>query len=307
MNVGVCPACGSANGCNTGSNAPGFSERAGDNEFVQPPYKVLECPTCGLLYKTNTLTPAQFNDYYSAADFRKWEIEGFFPTERILLQQLGSLPAGAIILDYGCSSGRLLASLVHSYKCFGHEINETAAALARGKGLHMLPASELESTSIHRFDAIVLADVFEHLHAPAALLVSLVKLLRPGGVLMIATGNADTPACRLDPAHFWYFRSVEHLAMLTRRHAEWLCTRLAIRLSSWQSVCHYELTWFEKTRQHCQHFAYWQIRSGNAFVRGMLKLIPYFRRAGAWKVAPAFAASKDHIVAVFEKHSVAEH
>lgn len=300
--MSTCPACGSANGRGTGGEVRGFPERAGDAEFVQPPYKVLECPTCGLLYKTRTLTPTQFNDYYSKADFRRWETEGFFPTERILLRQLASLPASTMILDYGCSSGRLLAPLVRSHRCFGYEINAAAADLARGKGLHMLSASDLDGASVHRFDAIVLADVFEHLDAPAAVLDGLARLLRPGGILMIATGNGDAPACRLDPAQFWYFRSVEHLVMLTRRHAEWLCARFAFRLSNWQSACHYEMNWIETISQHCRHFAYWQFRSGNVFVRGMLMLIPFFRRTRRWQIAPAFAAGKDHIVAVFEKH-----
>jgi SAM-dependent methyltransferase len=302
MNVTACPACGSTTGRDTGDEAPSFSERVGDTEFVQPPYGVRECSTCGLLYKTRTLTQAQFNDYYSKADFRKWEIEDFYPTEAVLLKELGSLPPGSMILDYGCSSGRLLATLVRSHRCFGYEINQAAGASARAKGLHMLSASALGGTSTMRFDAIVLADIFEHLDAPTALLADLIRLLRPGGVLMIATGNGDDPACRLDPAQFWYFRSVEHLLMLTRRHVDWLCSRFTVRLTSWQLVCHYELNLIQKIRQYCQHVAYWKFQSGNMFVRGMLSLIPYFQRARQWRVAPAFTSNNDHLVLVFEKH-----
>jgi len=104
MEVLPCPACGSTSYESTGGEAPGFSAVIDGEEFVQPGYSVRECTSCGLLYRDQTLSPNDFNRYYAKADFRQWEVSGFYPTERCVLKILRQLPNGSRILDYGCSS-----------------------------------------------------------------------------------------------------------------------------------------------------------------------------------------------------------
>ena len=133
-------------------------------EFVQEPYSVRECANCGLLYRDRTLSAERFEAYYAAVDFSKWEIPGLFPTECYVLSILKKLPAGSRILDFGCSSGRLLERLCKDYRCFGFEVNAEAAAKASSKGLKVLDAAELTTSDL--FDAVILLDVFEHLTAP---------------------------------------------------------------------------------------------------------------------------------------------
>ena len=102
--VSVCPACENAARDPTGPEAPAFSEVVGKEEFRQPSYFVYECATCGLLYRDPCLDPAELARYYAEMDFRRWEISGYYPTERYTLEILRRLPAGSRILDFGCSS-----------------------------------------------------------------------------------------------------------------------------------------------------------------------------------------------------------
>lgn len=295
-----CPACQSRDFSEAGC-ARGLTCRLGDRDFVQPDYAVRECSNCGLLYRTPNLAPAELDAYYAAVDYRKWEVPGFFPTERATHERLRRLPAGARILDFGCSSGRLLAPLVRAYACCGFEINAEAARTAAGKGLTMISPPDFESGRGGEFDTIVLSDVFEHLSAPAELLRRLVGLLRPGGELLIITGNADAPACRLDPAQFWYFRTVEHLCMLTRRHAEFLARELGVTLAAWLELSHYDTPTRERLFQAARHFAYWQFRHRTLLARTLLPLLPMLNRARHWPQAPAYTASADHVLAVLKK------
>jgi len=299
--VTACPACGAAAFVGTGPEAPGCDASFGDRRFLQPPYSVHDCLTCGLLYKTQTLSAAELDAYYARVDFRKWEMPGHFPTERAALALLRTLPRGARLLDFGCSSGRLLAPLVRDYECSGFEINAEAAQAAAAKGIKMLARDFLERGEPDSFDAAVLVDVFEHLSTPTDLLRELFRLVKPGGLLVVVTGNGDTRACRLDPAQFWYFRNVEHLIMLTRRHTGFLAMELGVQLVVWRELSHYETPWREHAYQCARHFAFWQFQHRTLLAKTLLPLLPILNRARAWEVAPAYTASADHVLAVFQK------
>lgn len=298
--VEECPACNSRSFSEAGS-AHGVHCRLGEHNFVQPHYVIRQCSNCALLYRTPNLSDEELDSYYSLVDYRKWEVPGFFPTENAILERLRELSPGARVLDFGCSSGRLLEPLVRSYKCFGFEIAGEAARIAHDKGITILTPAEFNSGSCGFFEAIVLSDVFEHLSKPTDLLRHLVNLLKPGGELIIVTGNSDAPACQLDPAQFWYFRTVEHLCMINHRHAEFLSQKLSVSIVEWKQISHYKVSLRERVFQHTRHFAYWQFRNNTVVARLILRWAPVLKRARTWKIAPAYTASDDHVLAVFKK------
>lgn len=263
--------------------------------FVQPRYHIRDCQSCGLLYRDRTLSAAQFERYYAQTDFTGWETSSYYPTERAVLAHLKKLPRGSRILDFGCSSGRLLAEFCDHYECFGFEINAEAAAKAASKGLQILSTHELDKES--NFDAIVLVDVFEHLMQPLSLLTKLATKLNPRGSLFIVTGNGDAPACRRDPAQFWYFRIIEHVAMLTRRSAEHIAGKLALQIGTWQEMSHYDLTFREQAILRAQNFSYWQFHN-KTVVAKLLQFIPLMRRLRRAKVAPTYTCSPDHALVI---------
>jgi SAM-dependent methyltransferase len=297
--VPVCPACGSSDYAGQETHGSGFSVIVSNKTFKQPSYVVRECLNCGLLYRSRTLLPPDLERYYARVDFRKWETSDCYPTEARVLSMLRTLSQGSRILDYGCSSGRLLSTLCSEYECFGFEVNSDAAAQAARKGLRMLTHAEIEDSVAFKFDAIVMVDVFEHLLEPLQLLRQLVRLLNDNGKLIIATGNGDAAACRRNPALFWYFRTAEHLIMLTRRHANFLASVLGMRLQKWEELCHYKLRLGEKLFQRMRHFAYWQFYDQTFLAKMILGLVPYARRARHWPCPPAYTCSKDHVVALF--------
>jgi len=301
MDVQECPSCGGAERVPTGREVKSFVVTAGPKEFLQETYSVYECRTCGLLYKSRTLSPSEFAEYYARADFRKWEIAGLYPTERAVLRILRTLPQGSRILDIGCSSGRLLAHLVGPYQCFGYEVNESAVREAEAKRIMMLSVEELDVGQAASYDAIVMVDVFEHLQRPLEVLTKLGKLLKAGGWLVVVTGDGGARPCSRDPAQFWYFQIIEHICMLTTKHAAWIETQLNMKLKTWQRVCHYDWNWRYGSTQMLSHWAYWQFRQGSMLIRSILRRLPKINRAESWPVAPSFCYSDDHVVAVFEK------
>lgn len=299
--IADCPGCGSVEFKATGPDAPGFFHEFGGRQFQQSEYCVRECLSCGLLYRTPTLSDETLADYYTVVPFQRWETSKFHPIERAVLAVLKSLPPGSRILDYGCSSGRLLSTLCHDYECYGSEVNSAAAREASSRGLRMIEPALLAGGLPVKFDAIVLVDVFEHLRKPVVLLQQLAQHLTTDALLVIATGNGDAAACRRDPAQFWYFRTLEHLSMLTERHARHLSTALGLSLESLAQICHYDLSVREKAVLWFQDFIYWQFRRRTFLARTLLPLLPKIGRARTWTSAPVYTCTRDHVVAVFRR------
>ncbi|NNM79291.1 MAG: class I SAM-dependent methyltransferase [Gallionella sp.] len=140
---------------------------------------------------------------------------------------LNSEPAGKL-LDVGCGGGRLLKRMK---KC-GWQVEGTdfdAQATQRvtaryGIRTHVgdLPQCQLPANS---FDAITMSQTIEHLYDPAATLHECLRILKPGGLLVMTTPNVDSLGANEfgafwrgweAPRHLHLF-SVESLRRLTQQ------------------------------------------------------------------------------------------
>jgi SAM-dependent methyltransferase len=98
---------------------------------------------------------------------------------------------GARVLDIGCGNGRLLLQLRSAgWEVSGIEPDGKSAAQAVAAGLEVrtgwLKPGDWPNG---HFDAITMNHVIEHLHDPADVLRICAQVLKPGGVISIATPN----------------------------------------------------------------------------------------------------------------------
>jgi SAM-dependent methyltransferase len=97
------------------------------------------------------------------------------------------------LLDVGCGGGALMARMrSRGWEVEGIDIDQAALEVARAAGLPVRSATVAELVAedpLPRFDVIALDHVLEHLHDPVASLRDVRHLLRPGGVLWLATPN----------------------------------------------------------------------------------------------------------------------
>lgn len=301
MLISSCPGCKSNEFNFVGNIGKSIRITLDGQTFCQPDYQIKHCKNCGLYYKSNTVDNFELERYYSKADFLRYEHKVFFPTENAIIEILKKLPDGSNVLDYGCSTGRILSQVLDKHNCYGVEVNIAAREIAQQKGITIIQDVEVDATKDLRFDAILLSDVFEHLPYPTQTLDKLCSTLKSNGILIICTGNADAPACQLDIANFWYFRGLEHLSMISREYGNFLSSKLNLELRSWQEMCHYDFPVYQKIRQITQSFAYWQFKGSNPIVKGLLRLIPFLKRAEKWSEPPYLACTDDHVLAVFYK------
>jgi len=123
-------------------------------------------------------------------------------------QQLAYHTDHIMSLDVGCSSGALLeVALRCGFDAYGAEPAEQAANTAA-----LVPNAHVFKGFLHEakypdnhFDIITLFEVIEHLTNPIALTQEMMRILKPGGILLIGTGNADSWTVQVQSEKWEYF------------------------------------------------------------------------------------------------------
>ena len=164
----------------------------------------------------------------------------FYDEKKRVLEQF---TPGKRVLDFGCFDGGFLAYLGDAYEKFGIEPSADAARVATSRGVTMLgptAAAAIQSNAGPRdFDAIVSFDVFEHLNDPLATLRDLRKLLGPGGIMMIETGDTDTPLWRRLGTRYPYAACVDHVGLFNRTSIAEAGRRAGMSLVHYQTSDHH--------------------------------------------------------------------
>ncbi|WP_158299030.1 class I SAM-dependent methyltransferase [Sphingomonas psychrotolerans] len=172
-----------------------------------------QCLGCSLWYRAPSLSKAQLDKLYDTGTAEAWET----PLEERVDWSLAksALPESGKILDLGCYDGRFLESIGERWDRYGIEVNRAAATRAGESGVkivgHDFTALADNPAS---FDAITAFDIFEHVSDPLALLHACSESLRPGGKLIVATGNTDSFPFRLLKSRNAYCICAEHLVFL---------------------------------------------------------------------------------------------
>jgi SAM-dependent methyltransferase len=161
------------------------------------------CERCGTVQQPSLPQGEALLDLYRAMhdDHYLDEEEGRRRTARRLLRLL---PPGGRLLDVGCGHGLLLdEARAAGFDVEGLELSRGAAQYARGTLGLTVHERTLADHAAERYDAIVLADVIEHLDDPLAALDRCVSLLAPGGSLCVVTPDPASRTARVAGAGWW--------------------------------------------------------------------------------------------------------
>jgi SAM-dependent methyltransferase len=79
-----------------------------------------------------------------------------------------------------------------------------------------------------RYDAISMIEVIEHLSDPSRVLALVARLLKPGGLLLLTTGNLDSPVARRRGIRYRYCAPEVHVSLFNPRCLAHLYRRVGL-------------------------------------------------------------------------------
>ncbi len=206
--------------------------------IVLPEGALLRCAECGQLL-------SRIDERAYRESMRKFDGQGFnlpAPREaerrirlaRRRLDRIGTLlqkpPAEIRVLDVGCSRGNFLAAGARlGFQMEGVEPAASIAAAARAQGLtvHTGLLKDI-NVAAASFDAVTLFEVVEHLQAPLELVRECHRVLKPGGILVISTGNTASWTAAAMRGRWDYFHiatDAGHISFFNPRSLALLASR----------------------------------------------------------------------------------
>ncbi len=139
------------------------------------------------------------------------------------------LPAGAVVLDAGCGSGRTLEELVHyGSDVHGIELDAGAAEVARARGSFDVQIGRLEELPWEdsTFDLITCLDVIEHTPDDRVTLRELRRVCKPGGWLLVTVPAYQALWSQHDEANHHYRRYGRRALREAATEAGWQVHRM---------------------------------------------------------------------------------
>ncbi len=203
-------------------------------------WTIVSCQHCGLIYvnpmpDAETLRafyteeffrgnrrPTGYADYLRDKEIHMHQFRTYWP----LIRQKFSHPG--CVLDIGCALGFFLdMARAEGWETVGVELSEFAARWAKDKlGLDVRTGTLL---NVHlpknSFNVITLWATIEHLADPIGTLREAHRVLKPGGLILIITGEVEGILDKLSrglcswyepPAHLYYFSARTLRAMLQK-------------------------------------------------------------------------------------------
>lgn len=133
-------------------------------------------------------------------------------------------PRQGRVLEVGCGLGHLLGWLADAYAVVGTDINRWALGQAReavpGGSFLQLSAEDLGAFNDGSFQIVIAKHVVEHLHRPEMAVAEASRVLAPGGMLLMATPNLDSPARKLKKEAWVGFKDPTHISL--KKPSAWL-------------------------------------------------------------------------------------
>lgn len=193
--------------------------------FTKNTYLIAKCETCGLVYVDAVPDAEALSAIYSQSFFglsSKFKGGESSPTIQNAKKRINRVLALSGIgcdswLDVGCATGEFVYEAQrHVKNVLGVELSEFASKQAQVQyGVAVLNSDFIKANlESEHYDVITAWDFIEHVEDPASTLEKMHRLLKPGGALVLSTGDVDSNSAKLagkywhlmiPPKHLYFF------------------------------------------------------------------------------------------------------
>lgn len=214
-----CPICG-------GDDATLHYSNCLDLEyFMEASYDFYRCRGCGVVFmhplptreQLPSLYPSTYHNFDPPSNpVSRWLLDRYYEHQCTICRRHVD-PDGAL-LEVGSAAGDVLERMqAHGHHDVqGIELSLEACQRAWQRGLTVFHGTLDEFETDQRFDLIFMSHVIEHVPDPAATVVKLGSLLKPGGVLYLETPNVGSLDARLWGQRWGLVHYPRHLYLFDR-------------------------------------------------------------------------------------------
>lgn len=188
-------------------NCPGCGSALSRPLFRRLGFRHVKCQRCLTVFcsprPSDELLTHYYNNYQApkawtrlllSTDAQRKSVQ-YAPRVALVLDWLRAtgIPPGGVALDYGCGSGAFALCLKQTgyfRKIIGLDFSEDCVQTARRFGIDA-STDRLHELKPSAVDIIFANDLIEHLFDPRTFLSDCRKILKPGGVVVLATPNGE--------------------------------------------------------------------------------------------------------------------
>jgi SAM-dependent methyltransferase len=177
------------------------------------------CPACKSIWANDSRADAQvLIDAYERVDQQYFEPQtspkytNFYRwLERLAVRHA----TGTRVLDLGCGDGAFLSAISHDWTKKGVEPSKAGVDFARQKNLDVSCGTLADSPNDYQIDLMVVLDVIEHIVDPHEFVEQVKSKLKPGGLVLVLTGDADSVTARIAGPRWSYLRWCGHVSVFS--------------------------------------------------------------------------------------------
>lgn len=183
----------------------------------QKTFRVVRCRNCSHVF----CSPLPKNIYKNYEDVVDKEYLHHSQTRKLSSQSVLSIIKryffSGKLLDIGCATGDFLeVARDFGYSVEGLELSRWSSEITKSKGIkvykELLTSFSRRNTS--KYDIITMWGVIEHFQSPLQEMLYINRLLKPGGILAIWTGNVNGAMSRILGRRWWYWQG-QHIQYFT--------------------------------------------------------------------------------------------
>jgi 2-polyprenyl-3-methyl-5-hydroxy-6-metoxy-1,4-benzoquinol methylase/predicted RNA-binding Zn-ribbon protein involved in translation (DUF1610 family) len=202
-----------------------------DHFISKEVFSLYKCSKCGFEFTQDYPEEAEIGKYYesddyiSHSDIAKGLANKIYRLARNVMllrkkdivKKISGLRGGSL-LDIGSGTGYFAGTMKKAgWHVKGIEINKKARDFSRSQfGLEIIDPEYISELEADGFDCITLWHVLEHFHDPFKYASEIVRLLKPGGLCLIALPNCSSYDAKYYgqywaaydvPRHLWHFNT----------------------------------------------------------------------------------------------------
>lgn len=207
-----------------------------------PARGIVECPGCALVFYTGRLDEGELygEEYFAGGEYCDYRsdkkvLQKNFRRRIFRLREVA--PSGRL-LEVGSAYGFFLELAREHWDVSGMDVSPEGVAHAREElGLPVLLGDFLDAPERpESFDVICLWDTIEHLSRPVRTIEKAARWLKPGGALVMTTGDIGSAVARLRGQRWRQIHPPTHLFYFSRRTLARAVEQAGLRVHTATSV-----------------------------------------------------------------------